>query len=385
MTITAEPTTATTHSPDPALDVFDDEGAAANARAAALADRLFQAGLASIDLLTVYLGVRLDLYAALRDHGPLTHDGLAAAAGIAPRYAQEWLEQQTVTGILACEDRTAPDARRRYELPAGHDTVLLDGDSPACLAPLALATAGVAQVLPQLLDAYRTGAGVPYVAYGADFRDGQAGFNRPAFTNLLAGEWLANGLPDVYERLQRGDRMRVADVACGAGWSSIALARAFPHARIEGFDVDEASIADARRNAAQAGVADRVSFEVADAAEMPAGAYDLVCIFEAIHDMSRPADVLRAVRACTADAGTVVVMDEKAADSFAESDGPIEAFLYGASVLHCLPVGMSEQPSAATGTVMRTSTLRSYARSAGFADVEVLPIEHDLFRFYRLI
>jgi 2-polyprenyl-3-methyl-5-hydroxy-6-metoxy-1,4-benzoquinol methylase len=329
--------------------------------------------------------VRFGLYAAVAEAGPVTSAELAARAGIAERYAREWLEQQTVTGLLDCVDRAAPADERRYVMPAGHEIVLLDADSPACLAPVALAAAGIGGVLPQLLEAYRTGGGVPYAAYGADFRDGQAGFNRPAFVNLLAGEWLEVGLPDVKARLDDGARLRIADVACGAGWSSIALARAHPEARVEGYDVDDASIADARRNAAEAGLADRITFEVLDAVDLPAGRFDLICVFEALHDMSRPVEVLRALRTALVDGGTVLVMDERAADSFAEGEGPIEAFLYGASVLHCLPVGMSDQPSAATGTVMRTETVRSYAADAGFAGTDVLPIEHDMFRFYRLV
>jgi SAM-dependent methyltransferase len=354
-------------------------------RVAALADRLFQAGLAAIDIFTVYLGLRLGLYRALAEGGPMRNNDLAAAAGIAPRYAQEWLEQQTVTGIVTCLDRSVEAAERRYELPAGHDVVLLDADSPACLAPIALAAAGIAGVLPQLLDAYRAGTGVPYAAYGTDFRDGQAGFNRPTFVNLLAAEWLPNALPELHELLQNADQPRIADVACGAGWSAIALARAYPRARVDGFDIDEASIADARRNAAEAGLGDRVRFEVADAKDLEPRGYDLVCVFEAVHDLSHPVEVLSALRVLRGRDAVVLVMDERTADSFAESDGPIEAFLYGASVLHCLPVGMSERDSAGTGAVMRVGTLRTYAQRAGFADVEVLPVDHDLFRLYRLM
>ncbi len=349
-----------------------------------LAERLFTSSLSTVELFTVYLGVRLGLYRALADHGAMTSDELASASGIGERYAREWLEQQTVAGLVACADRSADPDLRRFNLPAGHEVVLLDDDNPVCLAPLVLAGAGIAGVLPQLLEAYRTGSGVPYSAYGADFRDGQAGFNRPAYTHLLTGTWLAAGAPDLHARLQRGESVRIADVGCGAGWSSIAFARAYPHARIDGFDVDDASIADARRNAAASSVADRVTFEVVDAAELPPGTYDLVCVFEAVHDMSRPVEVLRALKSLAAPDGVVIVMDENVADSFAESDGPIEAFLYAASVLHCLPVGMSEQPSVGTGAVMRFDTFVGYAHAAGFVGVDIVPIEHDMFRFYRL-
>jgi 2-polyprenyl-3-methyl-5-hydroxy-6-metoxy-1,4-benzoquinol methylase len=235
-----------------------------------------------------------------------------------------------------------------------------------------------------LLDAYRSGDGVPYAAYGADFRDGQAAFNRPGFVHLLADTWLA-AIPDIHARLRAGEAVRIADVACGAGWSTIEIARAFPRAEVFGFDVDEASIADARRNAAASGVADRVVFEVRDGAELPEGGFDLVTIFEAVHDLSQPVPVLAELRRLRAAGGHVLVVDERTAASFAESSGPVESFLYGASVLHCLPVGMSEQPSVGTGTVMRAETLAAYAAAAGFERVDVLPVEHDLFRFYELV
>lgn len=351
-----------------------------------LAGRMFEAGLATIELLTVYLGLRLGLYAALSS-GPATPPELAARAGIHDRYATEWLEQQTVAGLVECDDRTVAQAERTYRLPPAAVAVLLTGDHPASSAPMALAAAGCAAVLPELLAAYRTGGGVPYARYGADFRDGQAGFNHPAFAHLLADSWLAEGAPDVDARLRAGGA-RVADVACGCGWSSIALAEAHPDVRVDGFDVDEASIADARRNASSSPASDRVRFEVVDATATPGdgerGAYDVVTIFEAVHDMADPVAALRTCRALRAEGGTVIVMDERAAETFAESEGPVERFLYGASVLHCLPVGMAEPGSVGTGTVMRPDTLRRYATAAGFTGVTILPIEHDLFRFYRL-
>jgi len=124
---------------------------------------------------------------------------------------------------------------------------------------------------------------------------------------------------------------------------------------------------------------------VRDAADAPSAAYDLVCCFEALHDMAHPVDALRSMRALAGDDGTVFVVDERSADAFTPNDpDPMQRLFYAASVLHCLPVGRSEPDSAATGTVMRTATLERYAADAGFTSVEVLPIEHDMFRFYRL-
>ena len=190
-------------------------------------------------------------------------------------------------------------------------------------------------------------------------------------------------MPDVHERLLAG--ARVGDVACGAGWSSIGIALAYPDARVDGYDVDEASIELARANAAASGVADRVTFHVRDiAAGPPPGEYDLVCVFEAIHDMARPVEALRSVRAMAGGGGAVLVMDERTADTFNAPGDEIERIFYGFSLVLCLPAGMAEEESAATGTVMRADTLRGYAQAAGFGGVEVLDIEHPMFRLYRL-
>jgi 2-polyprenyl-3-methyl-5-hydroxy-6-metoxy-1,4-benzoquinol methylase len=376
----------TTTATDASADTFtvrepddDDERVAGS-----LAERFFGEALGAIDMFTAYLGLRLGLYQDLADHPGTTAPALAHRTGIAPRYAREWLEQQTVTGIVSCDDRRAGEDERTFRLPRGHAVALLDAEHPTHVGALALACAGIAGVLPRLLDAYRTGGGVPYAAYGADFRDGQAGFNRPTFVHQLTSSWLT-AFPDLHARLTAGEPVPIADVACGAGWSTIEMAKAFPRALLVGFDLDDASIADARRNAAAVGVADRVVFEVHDGADLATGSFDLVTVFEAIHDLSQPVAVLSALRRLRSPGGHVLVVDERTADSFAESEGPVEAFFYGASVLHCLPVGMVDQPSAGTGTVMRASTLHAYATEAGFERVDVLPIDHDLFRLYELV
>jgi 2-polyprenyl-3-methyl-5-hydroxy-6-metoxy-1,4-benzoquinol methylase len=235
---------------------------------------------------------------------------------------------------------------------------------------------------------------VPYPEYGIDTREGIAAMNRPMFINLLTAEWLP-ALPDVHSRLQEGLSVegrlrpaRVADIACGAGWSTIAMAKAYPMIQIDGFDSDEASIELARKNIAEADLSDRVTLHVQDAAKMvrsvASGPYDLVTIFEALHDMARPVEALRAVRGMLAPGGAVLIADERVAERFIAPGDEVERFMYGASVLHCLPVGMAEQPSAGTGTVIRPDTVRRYAMEAGFGGAEILPIENDFWRFYRL-
>jgi ubiquinone/menaquinone biosynthesis C-methylase UbiE len=163
------------------------------------------------------------------------------------------------------------------------------------------------------------------------------------------------------------------------------LARAYPRVTVDGIDLDEASIALARRNLAGSGLEDRVAFHVGDAA-VPAleAGYDLVTIFEALHDMSHPVDALRAARRLLGPGGSVIVADERVADTFTAPGDDMERLYYGFSVTHCLPVGMTDPPAAGTGAVMRADTVRRYAEAAGFATVDILPIENDLWRFYRL-
>jgi SAM-dependent methyltransferase len=249
-----------------------------------------------------------------------------------------------------------------------------------------MAQAVVACVRPidALLDAFRSGDGVPYADYGADLHEGQARFTRPLFENLLATEWLP-AVPEVHERLQADPPARVADVACGLGRSSIAIALGYPGVSVDGIDLDGTSIERARELLPGSGVEDRVTFHHADAADPGfAHRYDLVTVFEALHDMSYPVEVLRTLRALLADGGSVVIGDERTAERFSLDAGPVERLYYGFSVLHCLPVGMVGEDPAGTGTVIRESTVRAYAERAGFSGFEVLPIKNDFWRFYRL-
>jgi SAM-dependent methyltransferase len=350
----------------------------------ALAERLVDATTHALETLSVYLGLELGLYQALADFGAATEAEVAAAAGVAARYAREWLEQQAAAGYLVCDDPEHTAEERRYRLPGGHAEVLLDADSPYHAAPLAVTFAGVAGVLPQLLEAYRTGGGVPYPAYGQQMRRGIAALNRPMFLHELASTWLP-AVPEVDRRLRANPPARVLDLGCGLGASSVALARAYPRAQVLGVDLDQASVAEARAQAAEAGVADRATFVVGDAAQVAAEEpFDLVTIFEALHDVGDPVGTLGTARALLAADGNVLVADERVADAFSAPGDPVERFMYGWSVLHCLPATLAEHPVEATGTVLRAPTVARWAAAAGFTGFEVLPIDNPFWRFYRL-
>lgn len=348
----------------------------------ALVERLFQSTLGAWDLLAVYLGSRLGFYHALTD-GAATSSELAQRTGTNERYVREWLEQQASSGILDVEDPGADAGQRRFSLPGGHDEALLDETSLNFIAPVAKLVAACVRPLDTLVDAFRTGNGIPYAVYGADLHEGQAEFTRPMFDAQLGSEWLP-AIADVHERLQADPPARVADVACGQGFSTIAIARAYPEVRVDGIDSDHASIEAAERQLAGSGVEDRVTFHQRDAAQMEGARYDLIYIHEALHDMSYPVDVLRTCRELLAEGGSVVVGDERVADAFTAPGDDLERFYYGFSLLHCLPVGMVGEGAAGTGTVMRADTVQRYAKEAGFGGVEVLPIENDFYRFYRL-
>jgi len=352
----------------------------------AFVERILESAGGTFEIFTIYIGHVLGLYQALAVYGPITSGRLSRVTGTQERYVREWLEQQTVTGILDVEDETETAENRRFSLSPAHAEVLLEKNSPNYVAPLAQMLAGAVRPLPALLDAFRYGGGVEYSKYGADFREGQAAINRVTFLKDLPEEWIP-AVPELHQRLlDSSNPVRIADIGVGGGWSTIGMGKAYPYAIIDGYDLDGPSIELARRNAASVGLNGRVNFHVRDAADPSlAGTYDLVTAFEAVHDMSDPISALQTMRRLAGEDGAVIVVDERVGETFTAEGNDVEWMMYGWSVLHCLPVGMADSPSAATGTVMRLDTLRQYAREAGFSDVEILPIENFFFNIYRLI
>ena len=366
------------------------------ARRDAFVERLFGALLGGSELLAVEVGRRLGLYEAIRGHdaGSTPRD-VGGRTGVVERYAREWLEQQAASGVLDVV-ADSPDGReRRYALDEAHAVVLLDPDDPAAFGAGGMLLLGLAQALPAVVEAYRTGRGVGYAAYGEGLRDGLAAFNRPVFANDVPG-WV-DALGDVGARLRR-DGGQVLDLGCGTGRSSVALARALPLATVDAVDLDAASVATAEQVVAEAGLGGRVRVRRGDATDDGAsggGPYDLVAVLEALHDMAHPVAALRSVRERLADGGCVLVADEKVAEEFVAPADEAERLQYMFSALHCLPSTVDELPAGAVevehpedgvahGTVLREPTMRDWAARAGFGRVETLEVENDFWRFYRL-
>ena len=262
----------------------------------AFVERLLKATSGLFDIFALYIGDRLGFYRHLAGAGWLTSSELAQRAEADERYVREWLEQQTVTGVLDVEDEREDALSRRYRLPNGHAEVLAERESSNYLAPLAQLAVGAVFPISSVLDAYRHGGGVSFADFGRDLREGQANINRNLFLNELGQEYLP-AIADVHERLQATPAARIADIGCGAGWSSIGMAQSYPHVQVDGFDVDDASIELAWANAVKHGVTDRVTFHARDATDASFnGRYDLVTAFECVHDMGNPVSALHTMR-----------------------------------------------------------------------------------------
>jgi 2-polyprenyl-3-methyl-5-hydroxy-6-metoxy-1,4-benzoquinol methylase len=339
----------------------------------ALSQRLFQNVTGALEMYAVYLGERLGYYRALADGGPMTSAELAAKTGTAERYTREWLEHHATAGLLEVDGD-------RFTLPAEHIPVLADRDSVLFDTQHGINLVRVGRRMADLVEAYRTGDAPPPIPWEPE---GRAEANRPLFLNLLARQWLPS-IPAIHSRLADGPA-RVADIACGLGWSSIAMAHSYPQLTVDGLDLDEMAISAAQEHAAAEGVADRVRFRAMDAADL-AGVekYDLVTIIEALHDMTQPVAALTAARKLLADNGSVLVIDLLTEEELTAPGSVREQQEYGWSLVACLPGAMGDPASAQTGTMMRPSKLREYALEAGFTDVTIHPVDNDKFRFYEL-
>jgi SAM-dependent methyltransferase len=348
------------------------------------ADKFFRAALGTMETFNLYLGDRLGWLDALAE-APATAAELADRTRTQPRYAIEWLEMMAVYGNLTVlDDGTGDRLQRRYALPPGAAEVLTDRHSLSYLGALPQMMVAAGAQLDPLLEAYRNGGGVSWAELGNNARDSQAALNRPWFESALVP---ALASVTEVEAVLQTPGARIADIGCGAGWSTIALASAYPSAHLIGVDVDEPSIHAAAANAEAAAVADRVRFLVAAGQTLQEfGPFDAAFAFECVHDMPRPVEVLAAIHEAVRSDGLVVIMDEAVADDFTAPGDEVEQAMYGYSTLICLPDGLSSTPSEGTGTVMRRSMLTDYARRAGFSAVELLPIEEfGFWRFYRLL
>jgi SAM-dependent methyltransferase len=371
-----------TTAPDPAAAASpaaaDEVGAPAAAASAdevgAFVERVLGDGTAAITMIMAALGDRLGLFRALAA-GPATAGELAARAGIAPRYAREWLAAMAAAGYLRYEP-----AAERFTLPAAHLPVLALDDTPASLGGVLQWLLGVVPTLDRIGSAFRTGAGVPPSAYGPDLLPAIERLSGPWYANALVPVWLPH-VPAVEAALRAG--ADVADVGCGGGRALLALAGAFPRSRFTGFDASPGQIERARANAAAAGLADRVAFEVRDAATGLPGAYDAVFTFDVVHDAPDPAGLLRAIAAALRPDGTCVCLEMRCGETLADNLHPLGALYYGVSTLYCLSVSLAGGGPGLGSFGLPPRRLAALCAEAGLT-VRRLPIDDPLGILYEV-
>jgi SAM-dependent methyltransferase len=312
---------------------------------------------ATLNAALVVMGDRLGLYRALADAGPLTSAELAKRTGTAERYVREWLNAQAAGGYVSYD----PDSGR-YTLPIEHAIALTDESSPAYLPGLFQTAFGSVLDSPRITEAAKTGEGFGWHAHGHDVFDGCERFFRPGYNANLVSAWLP-ALDEVVGKLQRG--AIVADVGCGHGASTILMAQAFPASTFVGSDYHEGSIATARQRAAEAGVSDRVRFEIAPASSYSGTGYDLVTMFDCLHDMGDPVGAARHVRQSLADDGTWLIVEPAAGDRTEDNFNPVGRTYYAFSTLLCTPASLSQEVGLALGAQAGEARIHDVATSGG--------------------
>ncbi len=312
---------------------------------------------ATLNTALVVMGDRLGLYKALAGAGPLTPAELAQRTGTAERYVREWLNAQAAGGYVDYD----PDSGR-YTLPAEHAIALTDASSPAYLPGFFQIALGSVLDSPRITEAAKTGQGYGWHQHGEDVFDGCERFFRPGYNASLVSAWLP-ALDGVVAKLERG--AAVADVGCGHGASTILMAQAFPASTFAGFDYHEGSIATARQRAAEAGVSDRVGFEAAPASAYSGSSYDLVTMFDCLHDMGDPVGAARHVLQSLKPDGTWLIVEPAAGDRVEDNFNPVGRAYYGFSTLLCTPSSLAQEVGLALGAQAGEARIREVVTGAG--------------------
>jgi SAM-dependent methyltransferase len=314
---------------------------------------------AALNTALVVMGDELGYYRALADGTPTTPAELAEQTGTDEHYAREWLNAQAAGGYVEYDA-----ASRRFTLPAEQAAALTDPSSPAYLPGFFQIAHGTVRDAPGIIDAARDGDGLGWHAHNTDVHVGCERFFRTMYNAHLIGEWLP-ALDGVVDKLERGGR--VADVGCGHGASTILMAQAFPKSTFVGSDYHEGSIEVARQRAQEAGVGDRITFEVAPATGFSGSDYDLVTMFDCLHDMGDPVGAARHVKGAIATDGTWMVVEPMAGDHVEDNLNPVGRAFYGFSTLLCTPASLSQDVGLALGTQAGPAKIRDVATAAGFA------------------
>jgi SAM-dependent methyltransferase len=307
------------------------------------------------------IGEKLGLYKAMAGAGPLTSDEVAKRAGVAERSVREWLRNQAAGGYIEYDGDTD-----KYTLSDEHALALADEDSPFYILGVYESIASIYADEDRILEAFRSGEGMGWHEHDHRLFRGTERFFKPGYRGNLVAEWIP-ALDGVKEKLEKG--AEVADVGCGHGASTVIMAEAFPNSTFTGFDYHDASIEQARQRASEAGVADRVTFEVASAQDYPGTDYDLVCVFDCLHDMGDPVGASKHVLSTLAQDGTWMIVEPFANDRVEENLNPVGRVFYGASTVICTPASLSQEVGLALGAQAGEARLSEVIKEGGFSSV----------------
>ncbi len=313
---------------------------------------------ATLNTALVVLGDKLGLYRALAGTDGLTPAELAERTGTAERYVREWLNNQAAGGYVAYDS-----ASGRYSLPPEQTIALTDSDSPAYLPGFFQIALGSVIDSPRIVEAAARGNGVGWHEHTHDVHEGCERFFRPGYNAHLLTEWLP-ALDGVTAKLERG--ARVADIGCGHGASTVLMAKAYPNSHFVGSDYHEGSIETARARAAEAGVSDRIEFRTEFAQQYSGDGYDLVTMFDCLHDMGDPLGAARQVRQALAPDGTWMIVEPMAGDRVEDNFNPVGRAYYGFSTLLCTPASLSQEVGLALGAQAGEARIREVVTAAGF-------------------
>jgi SAM-dependent methyltransferase len=313
---------------------------------------------AAMNVAMVMLGEELGLYKAMAGAGPMSPAELAKRTGTSERYVREWLAAQAAGGYLSYDG-----ASQRYTLPDEQALVLATQSGPAYLPGAFRIVASTIKDQPRIAEAFRTGKGVGWHEHDPDLYLGTEQFFRPTYAMHLVSSWLPS-LNGVEAKLKAG--ARVADVGCGHGASTILMAQAYPKSKFVGFDYHAPSIEHASQAAAEAGVGDRVGFQVAWSKGFPGKGYDLVAFFDCLHDMGDPVGAAAHVRETLAPGGTWMIVEPFAGDRVEENLNPVGRMFYSASTMICTPASKAQEVGAALGAQAGEARMRDVVMQGGF-------------------
>jgi SAM-dependent methyltransferase len=313
---------------------------------------------ATLNAALVVMGDKLGLYRALAGAGSLSPEELASRTGTTERYVREWLNAQAAGGYVEYDPESGT-----YELPPEQAVALTDESSAAYLPGFFQIALGSVIDSPRITDTVQRGGGFGWHEHVHDVHEGCERFFRPGYNAHLVASWLP-ALDGVVEKLERG--ANVADLGCGHGASTILMARAFPQSTFVGSDYHVCSIETPRNRAEEQGVADRVTFETAAASGHPGSGYDLVTMFDCLHDMGDPVGAARAVRDLLGPDGTWMIVEPAAGDNVEDNLNPVGRAYYGFSTLLCTPASLSQDVGLALGAQAGEARIREVVESAGF-------------------